>query len=58
MEDPVKRILNLVSEKSEGFHEELSRCISEGGDGSVQSEILTAQVALLDSIYSEIKSIT
>jgi hypothetical protein len=55
-EGKVKRILDLVSEKSSDLQDELGSAINSGTDSEVMSEILLAQITLLDSLYAEIKA--
>lgn len=57
-EGRVKQILDLVSEKSSDLQDELSFTINSGTDSELTSEILIAQITLLDTLYNEIKSIT
>jgi hypothetical protein len=58
MEDKTDRILNLLSERSRYLHEEIdSYRGSEDEDAILILEINSAQIALLDELYQEIKSL-
>lgn len=58
MEDKTDRILNLLSERSRYLHEEIdSYRGSEDEDGILILEINSAQIALLEELYQEIKSL-
>lgn len=58
MEDKIDRILNILSERNRSLQEELDSCGgSEDEDASLIFEINSAQIALLEELYQEVKSL-
>ena len=58
MNDKLDIILNILSERNRTLQEEIDSCEgSEDQDASLIFEINSAQIALLEELYQEVKSL-